>query len=120
AAIVGGRSDIVGGYFSALDPGSLQQLVGSGEAYFAELQRAGLIRSDLPVSVIAYLLGALKLGMFTASELHNQTHQPSVEQLAEALSDLIRRWLEPQHPPGKSDVGKQLFSEYLDTVKDGE
>ena len=40
-----------------------------------------------------------------------------MEQLTEALSDLIRRWLEPEQLPSKSDVGKQLFTEYLDKVK---
>lgn len=120
AAIVGGRSDIVGGFLGAMDPGSLRQLVGSGDAYIREMQRAGLIRADLPVSVIAYLLGALKVGMFNSPELHSQEQLPSVEQLTEAFSDLIRRWLEPEHLPGRSDVGKQLLTEYLVSVKEPE
>jgi AcrR family transcriptional regulator len=120
AAIAGGRSDIVGGFLGALDPDSLRQLVGSGEAYFGELQRAGLIRADLPVSVITYLLGVLKVGMFNSPELHSREHRPSMEQLTEALSDLIRRWLEPEHLPGRSDVGKRLWTEYLGNVKERE
>jgi hypothetical protein len=43
---------------------------------------------------------------------------PSVEQLAEAFSDLIRRWLEPEQRSGTSDVGKQLWAEYLANVKE--
>jgi len=121
AAIVGGKSDIIGGYFSALDPGSLRQLVGSGEGYFRELQRAGLIRADLPVSVITYLLGALKMGMFNSPVLLSQEHIPSVEQLTEAFSDLIRRWLEPEHlAAGSSARGKQLWAEYLERVTEPE
>jgi AcrR family transcriptional regulator len=118
AAIVGGKSDIVGGFFGALDPGSLQQLVGSGEGYISDMQRAGLIRADLRVSVITYLLGALKMGMFNSPGLYGQVDVPSVEQLAEAFSDLIRRWLEPEQRSGTSDVGKQLWAEYLANVKE--
>ena len=120
AAIVGGRSDIAGGYLGAMEPDALQQLVGSGEAYLGALQRAGLIRADLPVPVIAYLLGALKVGLFSSPELHRQAHLPSLDQLTEAFSDLIRRWLEPEHPSGTSDIGKQLWTEYLDRIKEGD
>lgn len=120
AAIVGGRSDIVGGFFGAMDSGSLQQLVGTGDAYIRELQRAGLIRADLPASVIAYLLGALKMGMFNSPELHSREHLPTTEQLTEAFSDLIRRWLEPERPPQASDVGKQLLAKYFASVKEPE
>lgn len=120
AAIVGGRSDIVGGYLGNMDPGTLQQLVGSGEAYLAELQRAGLIRADLPVPLIAYFLAALKVGLFSAPELHGGDDAPSVDQVAEAFSDLIRRWLEPEHPPGRSDVGKEILTDYIDSVDEGD
>jgi len=116
-AIVGGRSDIVGGYLGAMDPDSLQQLVGTGEAYFREMQRAGLIRADLPVFVITYLLGALKIGLFNSADLLRQERVPSIEQLTEGLSDLIRRWLEPEQPSGTSDAGKRLWADYLESFK---
>lgn len=116
-AIVGGRSDIVGGYLGAMDADSLQQLVGTGEAYFREMQRAGLIRADLPVFVITYLLGALKIGLFNSAELLKQEHVPSIEQLTEGLSDLIRRWLEPEQLPSTSDAGKTLWADYLERFK---
>jgi AcrR family transcriptional regulator len=120
AAIVGGRSDIVGGFFGAMDAGSLQQLMGSGDAYIRQLQDAGLIRADLPASVVTYLLGALKMGMFNSPELHGREQLPTTEQLAEAFSDLIRRWLEPERPPQTSDLGKQLLARYFASVKEPE
>ena len=43
-----------------------------------------------------------------------------MEQLTEALSDLIRRWLEPEQLPSQSDAGKQLLSELLEKVKEPE
>jgi hypothetical protein len=120
AAIVGGRSDIVGAFFGAMDSGSLQRLIGTGDAYICELQGAGLIRADLPASVIAYMLGALKMGMFNSPELHSREQLPTTEQLAEAFSDLIRRWLEPEPPPQMSEVGKQLLSRYFASVKESQ
>src|SRR5438105_15320406 len=117
AAIIRGQSDIFNGFLGAYDPDFLHQLIGDADAYFDQLQQAGLIRADLPASTITYLLTALKVGMFNSTDIIGQEHMPSMEQLTEALSDLIRRWLEPEHLPSKSDVGKQLFTEYLDKVK---
>src|SRR6266567_4263932 len=117
AAIIKGKSDIFNGFLGAYDPGFLNELVGDADAYFDQLQQAGLIRADIPASIITYLLTALKVGMINSTDIIGQEHLPSMEQLTEALSDLIRRWLEPEQLPSKSDVGKQLFTEYLDKVK---
>src|SRR6266513_5922096 len=117
AAIIRGKSDIFNGFLGAYDPGFLNELVGDADTYFVQLQQAGLIRADIPASTITYLLTALKVGMINSTDIIGQEHLPSMEQLTEALSDLIRRWLEPEQLPSKSDVGKQLFTEYLDKVK---
>jgi hypothetical protein len=118
AAIIRGKSDIFNGFLRAYDPGFLNQLVGDADAYFVQLQHAGLIRADIPASIITYLLTALKVGMINSPDLIGQEHLPSMEELTEALSDLIRRWLEPEQLPSKSDAGKQLLTEYLDKVKE--
>ncbi len=120
AAIIRGKSDIFNGFLGAYDPGFLNQLVGDADAYFAQLQHAGLIRADIPASVITYLLTALKVGMINSPDLIGQEHLPSMEVLTETLSDLIRRWLEPEQLPSQSNAGKQLFTEYLDKVKEPE
>src|SRR2546427_4679462 len=114
AAIIRGKSDIFNGFLGAYEPGFLNELVGDADAYFDQLQQAGLIRADIPASIITYLLTALKVGMINSPDIISQEHMPSMEQLTEALSDLIRRWLEPEQLPSKSDVGKQLWTEYLD------
>jgi AcrR family transcriptional regulator len=120
AAIIRGKSDIFNGLIGTFEPGFFNQLVGNADDYIVQLQHAGLIRADMPASTITYLLTALKIGMINSPDIIGQEHLPSVEQLTEALSDLIRRWLEPEQLPGKSDAGKQLFSEYLDNVKEPE
>jgi hypothetical protein len=120
AAIIRGNSDIFNGFLGAYDPVFLNQLVGDADAYFVQLQDAGLIRADIPASIITYLLTALKVGIINSSDIISQEHMPSMEQLTEVLSDLIRRWLEPEQLPSESDVGKQLWTEYLDNVKEPE
>ena len=115
-----GQSDIFNGFLGAYEPGVLHQLVGDADAYIVQLQQAGLIRADIPASVITYLLTALKVGMINSSDIIGQEQRPSIEQLTEAFSDLVRRWLEPEQLPSKSDAGKQLLTEYLDKVKEPE
>ncbi len=120
AAIIRGKSDIFNGFLGAYDASLLNQLIGDADAYFVQLQQAGLIRADLPASSITYLLTALKVGVINSPDIISQEHQPSMEQLTEALSDLIRRWLEPEQLPSQSDAGKQLFTEYLHKVRASE
>src|SRR5438552_8293075 len=48
AAIIRGKSDIFNGFLGASDTGFLNQLVGDSDAYFDQLQHAGLIRTDIP------------------------------------------------------------------------
>jgi len=120
AAIFRGPSDLFNGFLGALDPDFLHQLVGDADAYVVQLQHAGLIRADIPASVITYMLTALKVGIINSPDIISQEQLPSMEQLTEAFSDLVRRWLEPEPLPGKSDAGKQLLTEYMDKVKKSE
>ena len=118
AAIMKGQPDIFQGFIGGFDSQTRNQLVGNAEEYVAQLQRAGLIRTDLPVSVITYLMAAIKVGVISAPELTGQEYTPSMEQLTEAISDLIRRWLEPKQLPSESEVGKQLLADLLEHVQD--
>lgn len=113
-AIIQGRQDIFQGLMGTLDQQTLQQLAGNAEAHVEQLQQSGLMRADLPVPVITFLMGALKIGLIHASEVIGPEHTPSTEQLTEAISDLMRRWLEPAHLPGDSAVGKQIMGEWLE------
>lgn len=119
-AIFSGNSDIFTGFLGAYDPGFMNQLLGDTDTYIVELQHAGLIRTDIPAPVITYLLTALKFGIINSPDVISREHVPEMELLAEPLSDLIRRWLEPEQLPRQSDVGKQLFSDLLEKVKESE
>jgi AcrR family transcriptional regulator len=118
AAIFRGQSDLFNGFLGAFDPGFLHQLAGDADTYIVQLQHVGLIRTDIPASIITYMLTALKVGIINSPDIISQEQLPSMEQLTEAFSDIVRRWLEPEHLPSKSDAGKQLLTEYLDKVKE--
>lgn len=118
AAIVKGQPDIFQGLISGFDLQTRDQLVGNAEEYVVQLQRAGLIRGDIPVPVVLYLMTALKVGVITAPDLTGLERMPAMDQLTEAISDLVRRWLEPEQLPSESATGKQLLADLLDKVQD--
>ena len=118
AAIVKGQPDIFQGLLNGFDLQTRNQLVGNAEEYVVQLQRAGLIRSDIPVPVVLYLMTSLKIGVLTTSDFMGLEHVPPMEGLTEAISDLVRRWLEPEQLPSESATGKQLLADLLDKVQD--
>jgi AcrR family transcriptional regulator len=114
SALMRGQSDIFQGLLSSFDSETIAEISGNAERHVSQLQQAGLIRSDLPDSLITYLIGALKVGIIHTSALMGAEHQPSMEQLAEGLSDLMRRWLEPDQLPSDSEAGKRIMAEWLE------
>lgn len=115
-AIISGKSDIFNGFLEAYNPEFYHQLAGEAHAYVLQMQQAGLIRADIPASSVTYLLTALKVGMINAPELIGQDTLPDMEDLTEALSDLLRRWLEPEQRPQGSDAGKHIYAAYVDKL----
>ncbi len=116
-AILRGQPDIFQGFIGGFDPQTRNLLAGNAEEYVVQLQRAGLIRQDLSVSVVLYLMAALKVGVITAPEVTGMERMPPMEELTEAISDLVRRWLEPEQLPSESEAGKQLLAELLENVQ---
>jgi AcrR family transcriptional regulator len=118
AAILKGQTDIFEGLRDVFEPETLQQMMGDYSEYVVQMQRAGLIRADLPAPVITFLTSALKIGIINTPDVLGLEQTPSMEQLTEAVSDLIRRWLEPESRAGDSAVGKQHVIEWLEKVTD--
>ncbi len=118
AALIKGHLDIFQGLIDAFDQQTLNQLFDHTEESLTRLQSVGLVRADLSVSVITFLIGALKLGLIYAADFAGQAHTPSTEQLAEAISDLIGRWLEPARLPGDSAAGKEIWNTWLETTSE--
>lgn len=118
AAIMGGKTDIFQGLAGAFDPGTIDRMSGDYEEYVIQLQQAGLIRSDIPVPIIAFVTAALKIGVINTPDLFGPEHTPPLEQLTDVISDLLRRWLEPERLPSDTADGKQAFGEWLEKVRE--
>ncbi|MGO8950235.1 MAG: TetR/AcrR family transcriptional regulator [Ktedonobacterales bacterium] len=118
AAMFTGKSDIYNGVLGAYDQSYINQLVTDTNTYLVQLQDSGLIRRDLPVPLITYLITALKVGIIYLPDVVGQQQAPSIEELAESLSDLIRRWLEPEDLPRDSQAGKRSFNELMGKIKE--
>lgn len=118
AALMRGQTDLFQGLLSSLSPDTVNQLVGNAEEHIVQLQQAGLIRADLSIPTITFLMGSLKIGIIHTSDLMGQLQTPSIEDLTEALSDMMRRWLEPERLPDDSTVGKEIMSEWLENVNE--
>lgn len=118
ATILKGRTDIFQGLAGAFDPTMINQLSGSYEEYIVQLQHAGLIRADVPVSTIVFLTSALKIGAITTPDLLGPEHTPPLEQLTDEVSEMLRRWLTPDQLPRDTSAGKQALSEWLEKAKD--
>ncbi|PWT74860.1 MAG: hypothetical protein C5B60_06205 [Chloroflexi bacterium] len=116
SALMRGQPDLFQGLISTFDSETIDLIYGSAEEHLSQLQQAGLIRRDLPISLIAYLMGALKIGVIHMAELGGPDREPGVEQLAEGMSDLMRRWLEPEELRGDSETGKRIMARWLEQV----
>ena len=117
AAVMRGQTDASSVMRGLYDPATLVRMTGDYEAYLVGLQQAGLIRADLPVPIITFLTSALKIGLISAPNLLDAEQAPSMEELGEATSDLIRRWLEPAAPPGDEAAGKRIVGEWLEKLQ---
>lgn len=117
ATIMKGRTDIFQGLAGAFDAVMINDLSNSYKDYIVQLQRAGLIRADIPVSIIVFLTSALKIGAFMTPDLLGPEHTPPLEQLTEEVSELLRRWLTPEQLPSDTTAGKQATVEWLEKLK---
>lgn len=118
SAIMKGQPDIFQGLLDGLDLETRARLSGNAEEYVTQLQRAGLVRADLAPGDISYVMSALKIGLIHAPDFTGPDHMPSMEAQTETVSDLLRRWLEPETLPTETDEGKQLLADLLVNVHD--
>jgi AcrR family transcriptional regulator len=118
AAVLQGRTDLFQGLRGAFEPATVQQMLGDYEAYIVQMQEAGLIRADLPVSIITFVTSALKIGVINTPDFYGPGQTPSLEELTEVISDLIRRWLEPDRSSGDQEAGKRFAAEWLEKLQE--
>ena len=118
SAFMRGEADIFQGMVGALDPATINKLFGNAEDHFAQLQRAGVIRADLSVPVMTLLMSAMKIGIIYVAGNFTREQMLSTEELTDALSDMMRRWLEPVDLPSDSADGKRIMTDMLEKVNE--
>ncbi len=116
AKVMQGNSDIFQGFIGTLPQATVIQAQESFSKHFSQLQQAGLVRRDISVAIAYHIFGVLKLGLIHMAEFSDQADTPPYEDLTEAMSDLIRRWLEPEHLPADSTMGKAIINDWMDQV----
>lgn len=116
SVLMSGKSDIFQGLMSTFEPSTINQLIGTSSEQISRLQQAGLIRSDLSVNRITFLIGALKTGIITASQYTPEERMPSTEAITDGLSDLIQRWLQPEGGTSDDEEGRRIVAEWMDQL----
>ena len=116
SGVMTGKVDIAGGAIEALGSSTVSRLIGTSEEQIAAMQHANLIRRDVPTRVVLALLGALKLGIISSSQLLLAGQAPTAQELTDGLSDLMRRWLQPEGGSGVSAEGKAIMKEWMKMV----
>lgn len=116
SALMIGKTDIFQGLIGSFDPQMLNNMLGNSTTQIAHLQESGLLRKDLSVNLIVFLIGALKTGIITASEFIPDEQVPSTTELTDALGDLMRRWLAPDEGAPSSDEGKRIIAEWMNEL----
>jgi len=116
SGVMTGKIDIAGGAIEALGSSTVTRLIGTSEEQIAAMQRADLIRRDVPTRVVLVLLGALKLGIIGSNQLLLTGQTPTTQELTDGLSDLMRRWLQPEGARGVSAEGKAIMKEWMKMV----
>jgi len=112
SGVMSGVIDIAGGGIEALGSSTLKRLIGTSEELIAAMQRANLIRREVPIRVVLVLLDALKMGIISSSRLL-LTGQTPTQELTDGLGDLIRRWLQPDAGGRVSAKGKAIMKEWM-------
>ncbi len=78
------------------------QMVTFSTEFVRHYQQAGLIRQDLDPDMVAYLLIALRNGVFGMEDIVPSEHLVSISALGETLAEMLARGLEPANA-GEAD-----------------
>jgi len=76
----------------------------SFEGYLALLQKSGMVRTDLSMKQLIYLLGTIPLGFMLVDRYLPENLKMSDEETIELMTETIRRIFEPQTPVTSNTV----------------
>ena len=88
------------------------QMMSFSSDFVRHYQQAGLIRQDLDPDMVAYLLVALRNGVFGMDEIVPSEYLVSISVLGETLAEMLARGLEPANTgEGDQAAGRKALAE---------
>jgi TetR/AcrR family acrAB operon transcriptional repressor len=81
-------------------------------AFMSQFQEAGIIRSDINVAAVSYLMNAMRHGLLNIDVAILNGEMPPIDELMEVLLDMLASYLEPEDG-GDSETGKQIIRDVM-------
>jgi TetR/AcrR family acrAB operon transcriptional repressor len=107
---------VLGDYARRQDPRLYARRMTFGEEFIRRMQAAGLIRPELDPRMTAYVMGVLSFGVLSMLQLAPTVPTPSLDDLAEALSDLVGQGLATGDAQA-SESGKAAYRAVVEDSK---
>jgi AcrR family transcriptional regulator len=106
---------ILGGFLRK-DSELLQLNLTSTKDLFAQLQKAGAIRDDLPAPTLAYLLNVFSFGFLMAGEIIPSEDTPPFEEAMTAFAQFLDRGLSPSGRVNRK-AGREIVLQLVERMQ---
>jgi TetR/AcrR family acrAB operon transcriptional repressor len=83
-----------------------------GEDFVKQFQEAGLLRADLSVDMIVYILSLVRYGLLRVDEVLAPEDLQPLDEAGFVLADILEKGLVPSEG-GDKEAGKRIISEWL-------
>jgi AcrR family transcriptional regulator len=110
------RDQRIYGSFLQRDPDLLKIAISVRSEFFAQLQKIGAMRDDIPSAVLAYLMSVIGYGMIAGAEIIPREHRVPFEDAIRALGLLLDRGLSPTRARNKK-AARALLASMIDKVQ---
>lgn len=91
---------------------SLRQRYTMNQEFVRMMQAAGGIRQDVDPDILAYLMGALRLGIFQMDEVVPPENAPPLQAVIEAIAEMLDRAYGAQNAES-NEAGKRIIQEVV-------
>jgi AcrR family transcriptional regulator len=81
-------------------------------AFMVQFQEAGIIRRDININAVSYLMNAFRYGLLNSNRVMWDVEAPPIDELMEVLLDMFADYLEPEDG-GDSETGKQIIRDMM-------
>jgi AcrR family transcriptional regulator len=106
--------------FGALLPENKAQLytwrMTSTVSFLSLLQQVGMVRAEIDVQTLSYMLSSLQLGLLQMGEIIPHEQSPPMDQIMQATIDMLNAYAVP--PNADREAGHAALTRYLQTLHD--